>query len=177
MNQNVRKAFAEANSLSPKTIKNYLERHGVKGIVRVERASLAEDKAGGDYRIHFEKGPTRYVDLKEYSLRVDNEYVVLETAICGKKTRPGWAVDDRKITHYILVVRADKSSQLIRAKKLRSVLRRFLNKWKVEFGVRRNLSHGIFEDYWCEFIYVPTELLLKKCAQVGYPWWRTYAHA
>jgi hypothetical protein len=67
MKQNVRKAFAEANSLSPKTIQNYLERHGVKGIVRVERTSLAEDKAGGDYRVHFEKGPTRYVDLKEVS--------------------------------------------------------------------------------------------------------------
>lgn len=150
------KKLAHANRLSPAHLFHILRRYGVRNVRYVDRSPVYLDKRGSDYRIHGFDRTVRHVDLKEATYAPDaDRRVVIETKMIGRQIRPGWALDPRKITDLVVVRWKDGSTAILPYKKLRSIARARLPKWRRSYEERTNYSDGFYERFGAQFLLIP----------------------
>jgi hypothetical protein len=99
----------------------------------IRKAALENDKLGADYWLEFRNGQFRAVDVK---VRAEDwkpkgkPDVALEIWANTGKGKRGWAIDDTKITDYVLFVWLDTGrADLFDFRLLKAVTQANLDKW------------------------------------------------
>lgn len=100
----------------------------------IRRAGTANDRMGADFMIEFPHGQFRFVDVKmrldDYKTRGMND-IALEVWSNTERRKPGWALDESKLTDYFLFVWMDTGRiVMFDARALRAVTRKHLSHWQ-----------------------------------------------
>lgn len=99
----------------------------------IRKAAAENDKLGADYWIEFRNGQFRAVDVKVRSedwKAKGQPDIALEIWANREKCRPGWTIDDSKITDYVLFVWLDTGrADLFDFRLLKAVTLANLEKW------------------------------------------------
>lgn len=126
--------FAAADAESVRKRADKFLRQRFPDALSVRRSGSANDKMGADFVIEFPHGQFRFIDIK--MRRVDfkargMDDVALEVWSNTELRRPGWALDESKLTDYFLFVWMDTGRiVMFDARALRAVARVHLSRWQ-----------------------------------------------
>lgn len=100
-------------------------------LVSCELSSKSIDMRGGDFTLTFEDGRIEYLDLKvrrkDYATESDPRNCILEILSNVQTGRPGWTVDNSKLTDWIFYLYMDTLKlYFYNARQLRRTVKRHL---------------------------------------------------
>lgn len=170
--KSIKQAFEASNSLTPKEVFKHLLGH-VPGMTFVtRRKTIADDRQGIDYVVHRQGRRPLFVDLKEVTyFPSGNDRVLLETAMRGKRVTDGWAVDPKKKTDLVLIVRADGSHVLLSSRRVREALIRHRATWEKNKASKGSISSpGFYEEFYSDFVLVDRKELEAACDEIAEDW-------
>ena len=135
------------------------------GALGFQRAAEANDRAGADITVAFPQHQFRAIDLKvrtvDYRAR-DKADVALEVWSNWERRTPGWALDESKVTDWILFVWMDTGRMLmVDARALRAVTKSNLPRWlRTEQQAAQRTAVGA-GSYSSSVIFVRTDELVR----------------
>jgi hypothetical protein len=134
------------------------------GALSFRRATEANDRLGADVMVEFPHCQHRFIDLKVRSRdyrALDKADIALEIwSNCERKT-PGWALDESKVTDWILFAWMDTGRMLmVDARALRAVTKSNLPRWlRTEQQAEQRTAVGS-RSYSSSVVYVRTDELV-----------------
>ena len=136
------------------------------------RKTVADDRQGIDYVVHRRGRRPLFVDLKEVAYTPGGkDRVLLETAMRGKLVADGWAVDPKKKTDLVLIVRADGSHVLLSSRRVREALVRHRATWERNKASKgSNSTQGFYEEFYSEYVLVDRKKLETACDEIAQEW-------
>jgi hypothetical protein len=135
------------------------------------RKTVKDDRDGIDY-IVYRSGGLRplFLDLKEVAyVPSEEDLILLETKMRGQNEAPGWAVDETKRTDLILIVRGDKSTVLLSARRVRAALTENPKRWD-DCQRGSKCTPGFYEWFHSDYILIPRAELEAACDRIGRQW-------
>ena len=124
----------------------------------VERAPNFDDRLGADYLIRMPYARTLTADVKvrarDYAA-IGQPDILLEIWADVDKAKPGWALDETKLTDYVLFYWRDTGrTALFDAHALRAVFKANLPIWKRQYGSKVT-GTGSRKPFRTEFLCMP----------------------
>lgn len=155
----------------------------IAGVIDVQPTAERMDRAGVDYVATLRRGAEVFVDLKvrrpgcsrywhdgtpEIALE---SWSVVPDDDRGKPGKVGWALDEAKITHYVLAMFAPEDSRacyMLPFQLLRTAFRRRFNVWMHgPFRVERQATGGAGGGWKSECVFVPAPVVLNAISDVA----------
>jgi hypothetical protein len=135
------------------------------GALAFRRAHETNDRAGADVIVEFPHCQFRFVDLKvrtcDYRARGKAD-VALEVWSNRERGTPGWALDESKVTDWLLFVWVDTGRMLmLDARAVRAVTKSNLRRWQAVNQCADQQTVGRAGNYSSNVIFVPTDDLVE----------------
>lgn len=131
----------------------------------IRRAGDVNDKMGADFAIEFPHGQFRFVDVKMRRIdfkarRMDD--IALEVWSNVERRKPGWALDDSKLTDYYLFVWNDTGRiVMFDARALRAVTRVHLSRWQASSKSAKQRTPTKSGSYSSSVVFVSSDELAR----------------
>jgi len=154
-------AAANAESVRGRVVKFLRQRF--PDALSIRRAGTANDKMGADFVIEFPHGQFRFVDMKmrrdDFKARGMDD-IALEVWSNAERRKPGWALDDSKLTDYYLFVWIDTGRLVIfDARALRAVTRNHLQRWQASSKSAEQRTPTASGSYSSSVVFVSSDEL------------------
>lgn len=134
--------------------------------VRVDRANAADDKRGVDFWAFLRGGNRQGVDLK--LRRADWGDLYVELVSRASEGTPGWTVDVKKVTDYVLFL-WPRRHLLLPYPQLRAAVRRNEASYRERFGTRWSKSYSETADWRTENVGIPEGVLFSDMFGISLP--------
>lgn len=122
------------------------------GALNVERANERDDKAGVDFWAIFRNGTKRGIDIKRRGRDYGDFLVELVSRV--EENKPGWTVDEGKLTDYVLIL-WPRSHLLLPMHLLRTTSKRMGRKWLEWYGETQASSKSTSMKWQTKNVAVP----------------------
>lgn len=136
------------------------------GAVRVERSAMEDDRRGVDFWAYLSGGNRVGVDLK--ARRRDWGDVYVELVSRSAEQKPGWTVNEKYITDYVLFLFPNRHL-LLPYPQLRALVRRREATYRKRYGTTWAKSRGASMDWQTENCAIPEGLLFYEMFGISIP--------
>ena len=164
-----RQEFASADTERVHARVEKFVRQRFPDVLTIRRAAPANDRAGADINLEFGHGQFRFIDIKVRKVdyrQFGRPDVALEVVSNKERGSPGWALDDSKLTDYILFLWQDTGRMLMHdARALRAVTRKHLPRWMKENQHAEQQTAVRDGHYTSSVVYVSSDELATLIAR------------
>jgi hypothetical protein len=134
------------------------------GALSLRRAAEANDRAGADIIVEFPHCQFRFIDLKvrtcDYRV-LGKADIALEIWSNKERETPGWALDESKVSDWLLFVWMDtKRTLLLDARAVRAVTKSNLPRWQASYQNAEQRTPVGARGYNSSVIFVGTDELV-----------------
>lgn len=140
----------------------------IPGSERVFKSCREYDKRGVDWWVECSNGKLLAVDTKVREKDYGDVCLESISKITPTGFQPGWAVDENKVTDYILLYWKDTGrSCFIPFPMLLAASKANMEEWKRAYRVDKHHTVGIYDEWDSECVYVPTKEIWKRIYQIA----------
>lgn len=155
--------FAAADAESVRRRVDKFLRQRFPDALSIRRAGAANDKMGADFVIEFPHGQFRFVDMKmrrdDYKARGMDD-IALEVWSNTEQRKPGWALDDSKLTDYYLFVWVTTGRVVMfDARALRAITKVHLSRWQTGNKCAEQRTPTMSGSYSSSVVFVSSDEL------------------
>ncbi len=137
-------------------------------VLSIQRAALENDKQGADFILEFRHCQFRLVDAKVRSkdyARLGQPDICLEIWSNEQRKVPGWAIDDSKLTDYVLFAWTDtERAALFDYRMLRAVVKAHISAWQRSYRTAQQRTTHASGSFTSSVIFVPGASLAEAIA-------------
>lgn len=128
-------------------------------VLAIHKAHLENDKRGIDYWLEFAGGKMETLDVKvrqkDFSLRGDKDNICLELTSDEGRGKPGWTLDEAKLTDWVLFYWEDSGrAEIYPARMVRGALQAKRTEWEATKKTAGQVTRTDVRDYMSRSIFV-----------------------